>query len=578
MMNKYQCLERIGEGSFGSVWKAKYIDNDAIVALKLVPKTNQSYADLNALRSECDILKTLNHENVVKALESFETRNEMVLVTEFIDGGNLAFLMSKFPTGLDPPLVKNLTVDLLCALHYLHRQRILHRDLKPQNVLIEKASGKAKLADFGFARNLSLNTQVLTSIKGTPLYMAPELIEERPYDFKADLWSAGGILYEAAFGHPPFPTNSLFKLIQKIRYEQVSWPCDPQIKPEVALLQGLLEKDPKRRFNWIEILNHDYLKDNVKIQECLKMNMEFTSQLTESQELAKEIQRQDKAKKLPGRSQTLIGIAQKYEDQKKKLEKMKKVAAAQQHHQQRRYSDMSHYQTLIKPQPVRRNSDLASYSVNREDEDVTFNNEEWLQFLDRQMKTMDNEGKINSNDLILLMKPLKTTLSSDEVVKKTTTVLALPFVKATQIDALCNAYVSAQVVEHLTKKLSNIQEIKCQEDILLLLTKLCYLENKTLVHKIDFETILPFLNNSCDKVIAYALDILIQLARLRKFKTTNVDFKIAFQAHPKKTLILLCLLPDKKPYAKSLIQNNQIPLLHQNDEKFKLLQDKLLSF
>ena len=98
------------------------------------------------------------------------------------------------------------------------------------------------------------------------------------------------------------------------------------------------------------------------------------------------------------------------------------------------------------------------------------------------------------------------------------------------------------------------------------------------MHKVDFETILPFLNNSCDKVIAYALDILIQLARLRKFKTTNVDFKIAFQAHPKKTLILLCLLPDKKPYAKSLIQNNQIPLLHQNDEKFKLLQDKLLSF
>ena len=346
----------------------------------------------------------------------------------------------------------------------------------------------------------------------------------------------------------------------------------------MALLQGLLEKDPKRRFNWIEILNHDYLKDNVKIQECLKMNMEFTSQLTESQELAKEIQRQDKAKKLPGGSQTLIGIAQKYEDQKKKLEKMKKVAAAQQHHQQRRYSDMSHYQTLIKPQPVRRNSDLASYSVNREDEDVTFNNEEWLQFLDRQMKTMDNEGKINSNDLILLMKPLKTTLSSDEVVKKTTTVLALPFVKATQIDALCNAYVSAQVVEHLTKKLSNIQEVKCVEDILLLLTKLCYLENKTLVHKIDFETILPFLNNSCDKVIAYALDILIQLAKFRKFNTTNVDFKIAFQAHPKKTLILLCLLPDKKPYAKSLLQNNQIPLLHQNDEKFKLLQDKLLSF
>ena len=79
--------------------------------------------------------------------------------------------------------------DLMCALHYLHCNRVLHRDLKPQNVLIEKASGKAKLADFGFARKFGETTLVLTSIKGTPLYMAPELIEEKPYDFKADLWS-----------------------------------------------------------------------------------------------------------------------------------------------------------------------------------------------------------------------------------------------------------------------------------------------------------------------------------------------------------------------------------------------------
>ena len=78
---------------------------------------------------------------------------------------------------------------MICALHYLHCNRVLHRDLKPQNVLIEKASGKAKLADFGFARKFGETTMVLTSIKGTPLYMAPELIEEKPYDYKADLWS-----------------------------------------------------------------------------------------------------------------------------------------------------------------------------------------------------------------------------------------------------------------------------------------------------------------------------------------------------------------------------------------------------
>lgn len=83
--------------------------------------------------------------------------------------------------------VQQIAVDLISALHYLHSNRILHRDIKPQNVLID-IDGLAKLCDFGFARNLGIDTFVLTSIKGTPLYMAPELIEEKPYDHLADIW------------------------------------------------------------------------------------------------------------------------------------------------------------------------------------------------------------------------------------------------------------------------------------------------------------------------------------------------------------------------------------------------------
>jgi fused-like protein len=355
-MDKYEDFELVGEGSFGRVFKGRPKNGPAghFVALKLLPKVGQSESELHNLRRECKIQRTLDHDNIVKAAESFETVNELVLVTEFVDGGNLATLMSQYQNGLPVYTVKQITVDLMCALHYLHGMRVLHRDLKPQNVLIDKASGKAKLADFGFARNLGINTLVLTSIKGTPLYMAPELIEERPYDFKADLWSAGGILYEVATGKPPFATNSLFQLIKKIRYEQVSWPGGIKDSICVGFLQGLLEKDVKKRMNWQQILSHRYISELPRIMECAKLTTEFTKPLTESQELAKEIQRQDKAKKLPGGSQTLINIAQKYEEQKKKLEQMKFMSPQPfGHFKGRRYSDLPHYQQLLKPEVSR---------------------------------------------------------------------------------------------------------------------------------------------------------------------------------------------------------------------------------
>ena len=165
-------------------------------------------------------------------------------------------------------MIQNIAAQLVSALYYLHSNRILHRDMKPQNILIGKG-GAIKLCDFGFARtmgqsqgliffgfsnfwfsnNLEIpipyqSTFVLTSIKGTPLYMAPELVQEKPYDHTADLWSLGCILYELFQGQPPFYTTSIFQLVSLIIQEEIKWPDN--MSPDLtSFLKGILTKDPK---------------------------------------------------------------------------------------------------------------------------------------------------------------------------------------------------------------------------------------------------------------------------------------------------------------------------------------------
>lgn len=581
-MDKYKvCVdELIGKGSFGEVYIGYNKQRPGLkLALKLVPKDVQSDADIKALRRECEIQKGVQHENIVRAIEAFETVQKLVLVTEYVDGGNLAMLMSQHPKGLRNERVKSLVIDLMCALHYLHGHRILHRDLKPQNVLIEKASGKAKLTDFGFARNLSMNTLVLTSIKGTPLYMAPELIEEKPYDFKADLWSAGSILYEAAFGTPPFATNNLFELIKKIRYESISWPLQ---RPCSAFLQGLLEKNPKRRMNWDDILQQDYICQDPRIQQCQKAALEFTKNLTESQELAKEIQRQDKAKKLSGGSQTLINIAQRHEEKKKTMEQVQ--AYANNSHLNRRYSDFpAMYQaTIVKPEPIRRNSDIGFQATPlREDEDVSFNNEEWLQFLESQLNSADDICQVNANDLAMLLKPLHSSKASPEVMIKTATVLAMPFMKAAKVDSreISKAYKRAKVCESLVNCLTyvDLSQVECIRTLLMLLARLCYTKEQQFAVNIDANIMLSLLTIEDVSIQSYCLDVLIQMAVQDLNSVCLIKTDILFKCmkmHPKKVIMFLTLVPSKRQPLQTWLKNNKLP---NNCDQLSKLCDKVLS-
>lgn len=157
--------------------------------------------------------------------------------------------------------LQQLAGQLVSALQYLHSNRIIHRDMKPQNILLS-ADGTVKLCDFGFARSMSAATNMVTSVKGTPLYMAPEVVQQQPYDFRADLWSLGVILFELYTGEPPFYTESIYKLVDLILKQAVPWPVDMPTHLR-SFLGGLLQKDARDRLAWPQLARHPFVRSSL---------------------------------------------------------------------------------------------------------------------------------------------------------------------------------------------------------------------------------------------------------------------------------------------------------------------------
>ena len=225
--------------------------------MKFIMKLGKSEKDLRNLRQEIQILRNLRHENIIQMLDTFETKSEFCVVMEFAQGE--LFEILEDDRSLPEEEVRLIAKQLVRALHYLHENRIIHRDMKPQNILIG-SNGNVKLCDFGFARAMSCNTMMVTSIKGTPLYMAPEVVQEKPYNHTVDLWSLGVILYELYVGQPPFYTNSIYSLINHIVKDPVKFPAE--MRPDFkSFLKGLLRKKPGDRYGWDRLLAHPFVRE-----------------------------------------------------------------------------------------------------------------------------------------------------------------------------------------------------------------------------------------------------------------------------------------------------------------------------
>jgi serine/threonine protein kinase len=256
----YERLEQLGKGSFSTVYRGRRAFTGQMVALKVINTTKKTPEELASLRSEVAILRRLDHPNIVSLLDVLETPTELTVVTELAQGELLEVLLED--GALPDGVVRAVALQLTRALAYLHERGVVHRDLKPQNVLIA-SGGRVKLADFGFARDIP--AFLMTSIKGTPLYMAPEMFAASKYSPAADVWGLGVLLFEMAKGAPPFYAADLAALMQKVVSEEVDVAAEPTFSAGLkGFLALCLVKEPARRAPWATLLQHPWLGEGVR--------------------------------------------------------------------------------------------------------------------------------------------------------------------------------------------------------------------------------------------------------------------------------------------------------------------------
>lgn len=294
-MERYQKMEKIGEGTYGVVYKAKDRVTGEIIALKKIRLEAEDEGIPSTAIREISLLKELQHPNIVRLYDVIHTERKLTLVFEFLDQ-DLKKYLDVCDGGLDTPILKSFLYQLLTGVAYCHHHRVLHRDLKPPNLLINR-EGRLKLADFGLARAFGIPVRSYTHEVVTLWYRAPDvLMGSRRYSTPVDIWSVGCIFAEMANGRPLITGTSesdqldrIFRTFGTPSVGEYPGMVDlPEYKPDVPryppprgglpslvptldstgvdLFGRMMMYDPARRISAQEALGHEFFRDLVGVR------------------------------------------------------------------------------------------------------------------------------------------------------------------------------------------------------------------------------------------------------------------------------------------------------------------------
>jgi len=249
-------------------------DQNITYAIKIIPKISLNREDKYALKSEVEILHSLNHPDIIKLYAVHREPRFYYLVTEYCKGGELFERIVKKTKYSERETIQICRI-MLEAMSHVHEQSIVHRDIKPENLLLYKKDNdiQIKISDFGFAKRVSSSKPYLTTRCGSPNYVAPEIISRIPYSTPVDMWSIGVVIYILLCGYLPFADTNhvvLYRKIKQVRYAFHTNHWNKISSDAKDFITLLLVREPNQRLTAKHALSHWWLRPRMSEQHLLK--------------------------------------------------------------------------------------------------------------------------------------------------------------------------------------------------------------------------------------------------------------------------------------------------------------------